>query len=81
MLGYSFNEKLYKGAWDNRLARSKNAMAARIVLVALLMVGLQRNYLNFSRQRTSDIAHLSKMWMMRVLANNVISVRRGKTTP
>ena len=40
----SFNEKIYKGACDNRLARSKNAMAARMVLVALLMVGLQANY-------------------------------------
>ena len=40
----SFNEKIYKGACDNRLARSKNAMAARMVLVALLMVGLQGNY-------------------------------------
>ena len=38
--GCSLNEKIYKGACDNRLARSKNAMAARIMFVALLMEGL-----------------------------------------
>ena len=44
-LGCSLNEMFYKGACDNRLARSKNAMAARMMLVALLMAGLHSNYL------------------------------------
>ena len=43
-LGCSLNEMFYKGACDNRLARSKNAMAASMMLVALLMVGLDCNY-------------------------------------
>ena len=54
-------------------------MAARIVLVALLMVGLHSNYLTFIT--IIFYLYFSNMWIMRVLAMVVISVRRGKTTP
>ena len=57
-------------------------MAARIVLVALLMDGLVSNYFYYLLFLSKNhIVYLSNMWMIRVLAMIVISVRRGKTTP